>query len=71
MRGAQPFASCWPACCPAQGAPKLKVAVVGSGLGGLSTAVELLDQVGGTSPGRQPCLCGGVSGSASTGSAVG
>ena len=27
-----------------QGAPKLKVAVVGSGLAGLSTAVELLDQ---------------------------
>ena len=31
--------------CP-QGAPKLKVAIVGSGLAGLSTAVELLDQVG-------------------------
>ena len=29
-----------------QGAPKLKVAIVGSGLAGLSTAVELLDQVG-------------------------
>ena len=28
----------------AQGAPKLKVAIVGSGLAGLSTAVELLDQ---------------------------
>ena len=28
-----------------QGAPKLKVAIVGSGLAGLSTAVELLDQV--------------------------
>lgn len=27
-----------------QGAPKLKVAVVGGGLAGLSTAVELLDQ---------------------------
>lgn len=27
-----------------QGAPKLKVAIVGSGLAGLSTAVELLDQ---------------------------
>jgi hypothetical protein len=31
---------------PLQGAPKLKVAIVGSGLAGLSTAVELLDQVG-------------------------
>ncbi len=31
-----------PACL--QGAPKLKVAIVGSGLAGLSTAVELLDQ---------------------------
>lgn len=29
---------------PAPGAPKLKVAIVGSGLAGLSTAVELLDQ---------------------------
>ena len=29
---------CW------QDAPKLKVAIVGSGLAGLSTAVELLDQ---------------------------
>eukprot|EP00890_Picochlorum_soloecismus_P001940 jgi/Picsp_1/2747/NSC_00975-R1_zeta-carotene desaturase len=29
---------------PAAGAPKLKVAIVGSGLAGLSTAVELLDQ---------------------------
>lgn len=29
---------------PAQGAPKLKVAIVGGGLAGLSTAVELLDQ---------------------------
>lgn len=28
-----------------QGAPKLKVAIVGGGLAGLSTAVELLDQV--------------------------
>ena len=28
----------------AQGAPKLKVAIVGGGLAGLSTAVELLDQ---------------------------
>lgn len=27
-----------------QGAPKLKVAIVGGGLAGLSTAVELLDQ---------------------------
>ena len=27
-----------------QGSPKLKVAIVGSGLAGLSTAVELLDQ---------------------------
>lgn len=27
-----------------QNAPKLKVAIVGSGLAGLSTAVELLDQ---------------------------
>ena len=27
-----------------QGAPKLKVAIVGSGLAGLSTAAELLDQ---------------------------
>ena len=27
-----------------QGAPKLRVAIVGSGLAGLSTAVELLDQ---------------------------
>jgi NAD(P)-binding Rossmann-like domain/Flavin containing amine oxidoreductase len=30
--------------CPSQGAPKLKVAIVGSGLAALSTAVELLDQ---------------------------
>lgn len=30
-----------------QGAPKLKVAIVGGGLAGLSTAVELLDQVRG------------------------
>ena len=29
---------------PAAGSPKLKVAIVGSGLAGLSTAVELLDQ---------------------------
>ena len=29
---------------PAPGAPKLKVAIVGSGLAGLSTAVELLEQ---------------------------
>jgi len=29
---------------PAAGAPKLRVAIVGSGLAGLSTAVELLDQ---------------------------
>jgi heterodisulfide reductase subunit A-like polyferredoxin len=29
---------------PMQGAPKLKVAIVGGGLAGLSTAVELLDQ---------------------------
>ncbi|MEW5303434.1 MAG: hypothetical protein WDW36_006126 [Sanguina aurantia] len=29
---------------PLQGAPKLKVAIVGGGLAGLSTAVELLDQ---------------------------
>lgn len=29
---------------PAPGAPKLRVAIVGSGLAGLSTAVELLDQ---------------------------
>lgn len=28
-----------------QDAPKLRVAIVGSGLAGLSTAVELLDQV--------------------------
>jgi len=28
-----------------QGAPRLKVAIVGSGLAGLSAAVELLDQV--------------------------
>jgi glycine/D-amino acid oxidase-like deaminating enzyme len=27
-----------------QGAPKLKVAIIGCGLAGLSTAVELLDQ---------------------------
>jgi len=27
-----------------QGAPKLRVAIVGGGLAGLSTAVELLDQ---------------------------
>lgn len=27
-----------------QGAPKLKVAILGGGLAGLSTAVELLDQ---------------------------
>jgi len=27
-----------------QGAPKMRVAIVGSGLAGLSTAVELLDQ---------------------------
>lgn len=27
-----------------QGAPKMKVAIVGGGLAGLSTAVELLDQ---------------------------
>ena len=27
-----------------QGAPKLKVAIIGSGLAGLSTAAELLDQ---------------------------
>ena len=31
-------------CRRAQGAPKLKVAIVGGGLAGLSTAVELLDQ---------------------------
>jgi monoamine oxidase len=30
--------------CYLQGAPKLKVAIVGGGLAGLSTAVELLDQ---------------------------
>jgi zeta-carotene desaturase len=30
--------------CHTQGAPKLKVAIVGGGLSGLSTAVELLDQ---------------------------
>ena len=35
-------AACWLAF--TQGAPKLKVAIVGSGLAGLSTAVELLDQ---------------------------
>mmetsp|Transcript_39950 Transcript_39950/g.118950 ORF Transcript_39950/g.118950 Transcript_39950/m.118950 type:complete len:120 (+) Transcript_39950:190-549(+) len=29
---------------PAPGAPKLRVAIVGGGLAGLSTAVELLDQ---------------------------
>lgn len=29
---------------PYQNAPKLKVAIVGSGLAGLSAAVELLDQ---------------------------
>ena len=29
---------------PEPGAPKLKVAIVGAGLAGLSTAVELLDQ---------------------------
>ena len=29
---------------PAAGSPKLKVAIVGGGLAGLSTAVELLDQ---------------------------
>jgi zeta-carotene desaturase len=28
-----------------QGAPKLRVAILGGGLAGLSTAVELLDQV--------------------------
>lgn len=31
-------------CVCLQGAPKLKVAIVGGGLAGLSTAVELLDQ---------------------------
>jgi len=30
---------------PAPGAPKMKVAIIGGGLSGLSTAVELLDQV--------------------------
>lgn len=30
--------------CSLQDAPKLKVAIVGSGLAGMSTAVELLDQ---------------------------
>jgi len=35
--------SCVPCVC-LQGAPKLKVAIVGGGLAGLSTAVELLDQ---------------------------
>ena len=33
-----------PAVTRAQGAPKLKVAIIGSGLAGLSTAAELLDQ---------------------------
>jgi len=36
----RPHGICW----RTQGAPKLKVAIVGSGLAGLSTAVELLDQ---------------------------
>ena len=31
-------------CSISQGSPKLKVAIVGGGLAGLSTAVELLDQ---------------------------
>jgi hypothetical protein len=33
-----------PCLCVLQGAPKMKVAIVGGGLAGLSTAVELLDQ---------------------------
>lgn len=43
--GRQSFAA-WKPRSRLQGAPKLKVAIVGSGLAGLSTAVELLDQVG-------------------------
>eukprot|EP00882_Tetradesmus_deserticola_P004495 GHRQ01004741.1.p1 GENE.GHRQ01004741.1~~GHRQ01004741.1.p1 ORF type:complete len:590 (+),score=291.33 GHRQ01004741.1:167-1936(+) len=41
-----PLPSLFPAepATPAAGAPKLKVAIVGGGLAGLSTAVELLDQ---------------------------
>jgi heterodisulfide reductase subunit A-like polyferredoxin len=31
-------------CLHTQGAPKMRVAIVGGGLAGLSTAVELLDQ---------------------------
>lgn len=46
--GVVPHAACL------QGAPKLKVAIVGGGLAGLSTAVELLDQgcVSGSGVGR-------------------
>lgn len=46
-----------------QDAPKLRVAIVGSGLAGLSTAVELLDQVSrgkGRDGGRDELTEGGV-----------
>lgn len=43
-RGRNPAAFLPPHLLPFQGAPRMKVAIVGGGLAGLSTAVELLDQ---------------------------